>query len=123
MLRRLSILALAVLFVVGLTAQLIPHASAAPMAGMGGQTAPCEMETTADSAAHGHHSHSSHETPATGKLVPLVNCLGCAVAVDLAIPASAAVSADWISINYVAPVAALHGLTLKPEISPPILFV
>jgi len=105
-LRRLLTLCLAAVFLLGATVQMLPSSAAMADTGGSGKTAGC----------------TEPEAP-SGKQMP--NCIdrfGCLVVQALPIwPALLAVPFQWISVAYVFGAAPLLGLSLKPELSPPIL--
>jgi hypothetical protein len=115
MLRRLFILFLALGLVASVTMQLMPHAFAAPAAA--GSPAPCEMMDMATPAA----PTGSSDMPCKGMIPVCRDSLGCAVVVDLPTPPRAApVAVDWTQVVWSAVQSTLAGLTVEPELSPPI---
>jgi hypothetical protein len=115
MLKRLSIIFLAFALVASVTMQLMPHAWAAPAEA--GAAVPCEMmDMAADATPAG-----VPEMPCKGKIPACDDSIGCAVFVDLPAPPRAApVAVDWTQVVWSAIQPTLAGLTVEPELSPPI---
>jgi hypothetical protein len=115
MLKRLSIILLAFALVASVTMQLMPHAWAAPAEA--GAAVPCEMmDMQADHGAAG-----APEMPCKGKIPVCDDSIGCAVFVDLPVPARAApVEVHWTSVVWTASQSTLFGRTVEPELTPPI---
>lgn len=115
MLKRLAMVAFALLFAVGVTAQMMPHAaSAMTMKGDGG--APCDMARGDGAQSRGMPAAQ----PCKGMIPVCVDSLGCVVFVDLPSPLATAWPVDWIAIDWSAGGSWLTGLTVEPELSPPI---
>ena len=118
MLNRLCIVLLAVAFVASATMQLMPHAIAASA---GADAAvPCDMmDMKTDTAPAG-----APDMPCKGKIPDCADSLGCAVFVDLpARPHGAPVAVHWTKVAWSAAQPSLAGLTLEPELTPPIAIV
>ena len=122
MLKRLSIVALAVLFAIGLTAQLVPHAAAA-MAMKGSPSVPCkmgeQMSPPGETADDGGAIDAAPEMPCKGAMPDCIVSLGCVV-VDLPAPATSASPVDWITVAWTVGDSYLTGLEVEPELFPPI---
>jgi len=105
-LKRLLTLGLALAFLVGVTVQLVPSSMA-------------EIETTASAGMAG--CCDSPQPPCSGK----PNCLdhvGCVtVSAIPTSPTSVAVAFEWTPLDYDLAAESLTGLSVKPELSPPIL--
>ena len=106
-LRRLLTICVALAFLVGVTAQLMPASMAGP-----------QMTMRADMAG----GCAGPQPPCT-EHVP--NCLdhgGCITVCALpASPTSIAVAIEWTSLDYDFAPQLLAGISVKPELSPPIL--
>jgi hypothetical protein len=106
-LKRLLILGVALAFLVGVTAQLVPLSMA-------------ESPTTVSAGMAG--CCDSPQPPCTGHLP---NCLGhggCVTVSALPVsPATIAIPVEWTSLVYDLTPQALSGISVKPELSPPIL--
>ncbi|HEY0524440.1 MAG TPA: hypothetical protein VGD08_13690 [Stellaceae bacterium] len=114
MLRWLSVLLLVLALVASTTMQLMPHAFAVPPAG---SAAPCEMMNIATPEA----PTGSSDMPCKGMIPVCQDSLGCAVVFDLPIPPRAApVAVDWMQVVWTVVQSTLAGLTVEPEVSPPI---
>jgi hypothetical protein len=62
------------------------------------------------------------QPPCTGHTSNCVDHIGCVTVSALpAAPASAAVAFEWTSLDYKLAPEALSGISVKPELSPPIL--
>lgn len=106
-LERLLRLGLALAFLVGLTAQLMPPSIAEP-----------EPMFSADMAG----GCAGPQPPCTGHLPNCLDHGGCIIVSALpASPTSIAVPVEWTSLDYDFPPQALAGISVKPELSPPIL--
>jgi len=105
-LHRLLTVGLALAFLVGMTVQLVPSSMAETATKMSaGMTGCCD----------------SPQPPCTGHLP---NCLdhGCITVSALPpSPAAIAVPVEWTSLVYEPAPQALSGISVKPELSPPIL--
>jgi len=105
--KRLLMLGLTLGFLVGVTAQLLPP-------GMPGTqiTAGADMD---DGCA-------GSQPPCTGHMPNCVDHVGCVTVSALpASPASVAVAFEWISLDYNLAPDCLSGISVKPELLPPIL--
>ena len=105
--KRLLTLCLALALVIGVTAQLMPSGIAAAQitvsAGMAGG---CD----------------GPKPPCTGHTPSCVDHVGCiTVSAVPTSPASMAVPVEWTSLGYDIAPESLTGISVKPEISPPIL--
>ena len=105
-LKRLLTVCLALAFLVGVTAQLMPSSMAEP-----------QMIASAQMGGGG---CDGPKPPCTGHI-----CLdhgGCiSVSVLPTSPATIAVPVEWTSLDYDLPPQPLAGISVKPELSPPIL--
>lgn len=106
-LKRLLTLALALAFLVGATGQFIsaglPHRDAAVRADMAAECA-------------------APQVPCTGHKASCIAHLGCLTVPALAgSPVALAIPFRWTSVAYHFAATALSGLSVKPELSPPIL--
>lgn len=123
MLKRLSILALAILLAAGLTVQLVPHAASA-MAMKASPSVPCEMGSEASPpcqmAEDGGAIDPAPEVPCKGMMPDCVVSLGCVAIVDLPAPAATASPVDWITVAWTVGNSYLAGLEVEPELFPPI---
>jgi len=106
-LTRLLRLCLALAFLVGVTAQLMPSSIA--------QT---RMILSAEMAGGG----AGPQAPCTGHMPNCVDHVGCVTVSALPTsPASIAVAFEWTSLDYDFVPPSLAGISVKPELSPPIL--
>jgi len=104
--RRLLMVCLALAFIVGVTAQLLP---------------PSVLELQTTISAHMADGCDGPQPPCTGQM-PCVDHVGCvAVSALPALPTSIAVAFEWTSIDYHLAPNLLSGISVKPELSPPIL--
>jgi hypothetical protein len=104
---RLLTICLALVFLVGVTAQLVPTSMAQP-----------EMGVRADVPSGCDHP----QPPCTGNMPNCIDHLGCVTVSALpASPVAIAVALEWISLNYDFAPTSLSGMSVKPELSPPIL--
>jgi hypothetical protein len=121
MLKKAFTIVLALLFVVGVTAQIMPRASAMPIGSNGAAPGRCEMMLSGHSADQSGDESPGHDTHKQSGF-HFVNCLGCAVSVHLPeLEILAAV--EWTAVRNPARSPLLRGVSVEPEISPPILFV
>ena len=106
-LRRLLTLSLALAFLVGGTGQLMPSSMAAP-----------QMTASADMGGC-----AGPQPPCTGHIPNCLDHGGCITVSALpASPTSIAVPVEWTSLDkYDLTPQALAGISVKPELSPPIL--
>jgi hypothetical protein len=106
-LKRLLTVCFALAFVVGVMGQLLPTSMAAPQ---------MTMHADMDGGCAGHKAPCSGHMP---------NCLdhgGCITIFVLSPPpTSMAVSVEWTSLVYALAPQALTGISVEPELSPPIL--
>ena len=106
-LKRLLMLGLALAFLVSVTGQLMPTGMAAPQ---------ITMHADMDGGCAGHKAPCSGHMP---------NCLdhgGCITASVLPpSPSSIAIPVEWASVDYQLAPQPLDGISVKPELSPPIL--
>ena len=111
-LKRLLTVCLALAFAVGVTGQVLPISMAAP-----------QMSATADMAG----GCAGPQPPCTGHMPNghMPNCLdhgGCINASVVPVsPTTIAVPVEWTSLDYDLAPQALTGISVKPELSPPIL--
>ena len=106
-LKRLLTLALALAFLVSVTAQLVPSSMAGtPNTVSAGMAGCCD----------------SPQPPCTGHLPNCLDHGGCLTVSALPVsPATIAVPVKWTSLAYDLAPQALSGISVKPELSPPIL--
>jgi hypothetical protein len=106
-LKRLLTLGVALAFLVGVTAQLLPPSM--PEA---------QMTAGADMAG----GCAGPQPPCTGQMPNCVDHIGCVtVSILPTAPVSMAVAFEWTSLNYDFALTPLSGISVKPELSPPIL--
>lgn len=110
MLHRVGVLLLAFAFVVGLTAQIA--AGAWTMNG-------CLMS----GASMGTSSEDSQsDTPCNGMTLACIDSVGCAMPAALAVPQLLAPTAfAWIAATFTLPDNSLSGVSVQPDLTPPIL--
>ncbi|HYU12715.1 MAG TPA: hypothetical protein VEK82_09075 [Stellaceae bacterium] len=105
--KRLLTLGLALTFLIGVTAQLMP--SSMP-----------EAQVTMSAEMAGGCADS--QPPCAGHTPNCVDHLGCITVSALpALPATIAVPVEWTSLDYDPVPETLSGISIKPELSPPIL--
>jgi hypothetical protein len=106
-LKRVLTLCLALVFLVGVTAQLVPVSMAQPdMAVRDGMAGGCAVP----------------QPPCTGHMPNCVDHVGCVTVSALPTsPTSIAVPVEWILLDYDLALEALAGISVKPELAPPIL--
>ena len=106
-LQRLLRVCLALAFVVGVTGQLMP--SSLPES---------QMTMSADMPG----GCAGPQPPCTGQMPNCIDHAGCLTVSALpAFPVSIAVPVEWTPLNYDLAPQALAGISVKPELSPPIL--
>jgi hypothetical protein len=106
-LKRLLTVCFALTFIVGVTAQLLPSSMA--IGEMGART---DMAGGCDGP----------QPPCTGHMPNCVDHVGCLTVSALpASPVSVAVAFEWASLDYDLSPESLSGISVKPELSPPIL--
>jgi hypothetical protein len=111
MLRRFSMLLLALAFVAATTG---PLTSANVAAGM---SVPCHDGMASDMAPI-----SDSGTPCKGMMPTCADAMGCIIFAALpAAPTSTAVAVVWAAIDYPALASMLDGRSVEPELFPPIL--
>lgn len=105
--KRLLILCLALGLVLGVTVQLMPSAMAqAQMTASAGMTGGCDRP----------------KPPCTGHTPSCVGHIGCiTVSAIPTAPDSIAVPVEWTLLDYDLGPVSLAGISVKPELSPPIL--
>jgi hypothetical protein len=110
MLRRVSVILLAFAFVVGLTAQVA--AGAWTMHG-------CPMSA----ASMGTSSQDSQsDTPCNGLTPACMDSVGCAVPTALPVPQLlASTMFEWVAATFTLPDNSMSGLSVEPDLTPPIL--
>jgi hypothetical protein len=105
--KRLLTLCLTLAFLVGVTAQLMPSSMA---------------ETQMTSRAEMPGGCAGPQPPCTGHMPNCVDHVRCVtLSTLLASPASVAVAFEWASLDYDLALESLSGISVKPELSPPIL--
>jgi hypothetical protein len=106
-LKRVLTRCLALGFLVGVTAQLLPVSMAQPDLGVrAGMAGGCAVP----------------QPPCTGHTPNCVDHVGCVTVSALpASPTSIAVPVEWILLDYDLAPESLAGISVKPELSPPIL--
>ena len=108
-LKRLLTVCFALTFIVGVTAQLLPSSMAVG-----------EMGVRADMAV----GRAGPQPPCTGHMPNCVDHVGCVTLSALpASPVLVAVAFEWTSLDYDLAPESLPGISVKPELSPPILAV
>lgn len=106
-LKRLLTLCLALAFVVGVTVQLLPSSMAI-----------AQLTVSSDMAG----GCDGPQPPCTGHLPNCIDHAGCITVSALpASPALIAVPVEWASLDYDLLPGSLAGISVKPELSPPIL--
>jgi hypothetical protein len=104
---RLLTICLALTFLVGVTAQLMPFSMAET-----------QMTLSAEMAG----GCAGPQAPCTGHVPNCIDHIGCVTVSALpASPASVAVAFEWTTLGYDLAPESLTGISIKPEISPPIL--
>ena len=107
-LKRLLTVCLALAFLVGVTAQLMPSSMAEP-------------QTTA-SAQMGGGGYDGPKPPCTGQMTNCLDHGGCiSVSVLPTFSATVAGPVEWTSLDYDLAPQALSGISVRPELSSPIL--
>jgi hypothetical protein len=106
-LKRLLTLCVALAFIVGATGQVFPSSMAIGEMGVrAGMEGGC----------------AGPQPPCTGHMPNCVDHVGClTVSAIPALPASVAVAFEWASLDYDLARESLSGISIKPELSPPIL--
>jgi len=105
--KRLLTLGLALAFLVGVTGQPMPSSMASP-----------QIAVSADMAG----GCAGPQPPCTGHMPNCIDYLGCGTVSALpASPVAIAVVFEWTSLNYDFAPTPLFGISVKPELSPPIL--
>jgi hypothetical protein len=106
-LKRFLTLCLALALLLGVTGQLIPTSMAAPQTTVSGDTA---------------GGCTGPQPPCTGHMPNCLDHGGCiTVSAMPASPATIAVPVAWASLDYARAPQALAGISVKPELTPPIL--
>jgi hypothetical protein len=106
-LKRFLTLGLALAFILGVTGQLMPSSMAVP-----------QMTASSDVGS----GCAGPQPPGTGHMPNCLDHGGCiTVSALLASPTSIAIPVEWISLDYDFAPQALAGISVKPELSPPIL--
>src|SRR3982751_4155349 len=106
-LNRLLTLCLALALVIGVTAHLMPVSMAQ-----------LDMDTRTDMAG----GSAGTQVPCTGHTPNCVDHIGCiTVSAIPTSPTSIAVPIEWTSLDYEFAPESLAGISVKPELSPPIL--
>jgi hypothetical protein len=106
-LQRLLTVCLVLAFFVGTTVQVLPSSMATG-----------EMGVRADMGG----GCAGPQPPCTGHMPNCVDHVGCVtVSALLASPISVAVAFEWASLDYDRAPESLSGISVKPELSPPIL--
>ena len=105
--QRLLTVCLALAFFVGTTVQVLPSSM-----GIG------ELGVRADMAG----GCAGPQPPCTGHMPNCVDHVGCVTVPALpASPTSVAVAFEWASLDYARAPDSLSGISVKPELTPPIL--
>jgi hypothetical protein len=105
--KRLLTVCLALAFLAGVTVQLMPSSMAA-----------APITVSADMAG----GCAGPQPPCTGHLPNCVDHLGCVTVSALPTsPTSIAVAFEWTALGYDLVPESLTGISVKPELSPPIL--
>ena len=105
--KRLLTVCLALAFLVGVTGQLMPSSMAAP-----------QITASADTGG----GCAGPQPPCAGHMPTCLDHGGCITVSALPpSPTSIAVPFEWTSLDYDFPPRALAGISVKPELSPPIL--
>jgi hypothetical protein len=108
-LKRLLTVCFALTFIVGVTAQLLPSSMAVGETGV-----------RADMAG----GRAGPQAPCTGHMPNCVDHVNCVTLSALpASPVLVAVAFEWTSLDYDLAPESLPGISVKPELSPPILAV
>jgi len=105
-LKRLLPLGLAVTFLVGVAAQLMPSSMA-------------ETQMTVSAEMGG--GCAAPETPCTGHMPNCIDHICCVTISALPTSVSTGSPLEWISLDYDRAAGSLTGISVKPELSPPIL--
>ena len=106
-LKRLLMVGLALAFLVGVTGQLMPSNMAAP-----------QMAASAEMGG----GCAGPQPPCTGHMPNCLDHGGCITVSALPVsPTAIAVPVEWTSLVYDFAPQALAGISVKPELSPPIL--
>jgi hypothetical protein len=106
-LKRLLTLCVALTFLVGVTVQLMPFSMAETQMNLGTEMA---------------GGCAGPQAACTGHMPNCVDHIGClAVSALPTSPASIAVAFEWTSLDYDFAPKSLSGISVKPELSPPIL--
>lgn len=110
MLHRLGVLLLAFAFVVGLTAQVA--AGAWMMNG-------CPMSMASSDMPAG---DTQSDAPCNGLTLACIDALGCAMpTVAPAPPMEASITLKWVAATFAFPDISMSGLSVEPDLTPPIL--
>jgi hypothetical protein len=105
--KRLLMVCLALALFIGATVQMLPSSMATG-----------EMGVRADMAG----GCAGPQPPCTGHMPNCVDHIGCVTVFALpASPGSEAVAFEWTSLDYRLASESLSGISVKPELSPPIL--
>jgi hypothetical protein len=105
-LKSLLVLCLALVFPVSLTGQLLPSS-----------IAETQMAVSADMQ----DGCAEPQAPCTGHMPNCVDHICCVTVSALPPPVSTVIPSEWISLDYDLAPESLTGISLKPELSPPIL--
>ena len=106
-LKRLMTLCLALAFLVGVTGQLMPFSLAAS-----------QMTVSAEMTG----GCAGPQAPCTGHMPNCIDHVGCVTISALpASPTSITVPVEWASLDYDLVPESLAGISVEPELSPPIL--
>jgi hypothetical protein len=125
MLKRLPILVLAILFAVGVTAQLVPHAASAMAMEAAAPSVPCPMDDDAPpcpmtAADDGSPNGATPDMPCRGMMPGCLGNLGCFVGIDLPPRMTTASPVEWATVTWSVGDSYLAGLEVEPELFPPI---
>jgi hypothetical protein len=108
MVKRFGIVLLAVAVIVGLTMQVVPRGLALES----GQVAVASMDMPCDGGSG---------TPCKGMTPACIDLMGCVVAVAIPARAPDLTTFPWLTAGYTFTDTSLSGLSVQPELTPPIL--
>lgn len=108
MVKRFGIVLLAIAVIVGLTMQVLPRGFALES----GQVAVASMDMPCDGGAG---------APCKGMTPACIDAMGCVVAVAIPAQVPELTTAPWVAAAYTFADTSLSGLSVPPELTPPIL--
>jgi hypothetical protein len=108
MAKRFGIVLLAVAVIVGLTMQVLPRS----VAFESGQIAVASTDMPCDGGSG---------TPCKGMTLACIDAMGCVVAVAIPARVPQLTTVPWVAAMYTFADTSLSGLSVEPELSPPIL--